>query len=185
MSRPCASPTPWETLVSYWAGELTGAEEAALEEHLFSCDTCAAESARLSAILEALRSMPAPLLTAEQLARMRASGREIPESRFSPGERKEVEIPPVDLFVHRLEGLDLAEATRVTFALRVEGTEMALVTHPDAPFDRDAGAVYVACSSHFAAAPPNTVAELRIERPEAPPEVVTYTILHRWAGPPG
>ena len=185
MSQPCASPTPWEALVGYWAGELPVVEEAALEEHLFSCDACAAESARLSAILEALRSMPAPLLTAEQLARMRASGREIPESRLSPGERREVEIPPVDLFVHRLEGLDLANATRVTFALRVEGTETALVPHPDAPFDRQAGAVYDACSSHFAGAPPNTVAEVRIERPQAPPEVVTYTILHRWTGLPG
>src|SRR5688572_23843595 len=52
----CPHPIPFETLVAYWVGELPEAEEAPLEEHVFSCAYCARRMEELAALGEGIRA---------------------------------------------------------------------------------------------------------------------------------
>jgi hypothetical protein len=175
----CAAPVPWETLVAYWAGDLAEGDEAALEEHVMGCATCAAESARVAAVTETLRGITPPVVTRATLAKLRARGARIDEHTMAPGEEKTVPMPRgVDFLIHRLGGLDLTGADRVRFMLRVESTGRVLVTIDEAPFDRDEGAVLVACQRHYAALPPDTRAEVTVRDASGAERVTSYLIVH-------
>jgi hypothetical protein len=175
----CTSPLSWEQLVDYWAGELSAEVEASLEEHLIGCAVCTATSASVAALTEAMRADIAPLLTADALARLRAKGLRIAENPMLPDERRQVRFPAdIDLLIHRLGGLDLSRATRVSFSLRVEETDHVIVETDDAPFDRTTGAVLLACQHHFDVLPPNTVAQVRTHDDRGIETVAEYTILH-------
>jgi len=50
---------PYPTLVALWAGELEESEAAAVDEHLFGCDACAAATERLAKVVGALRAVEA------------------------------------------------------------------------------------------------------------------------------
>lgn len=182
MSAACASPIGWDRLVDYWAGDLPAADEDLVEEHLFACPTCSAMSAAVASVTEALRAELAPLLAPEALARLRASSMRIAENRMLPGERKEVPFPAdIDLLVHCLGGLDLSRATRVGFRLRLEQSDAVVLDVDDAPFDRDGGAVLLACQHHFDVFPPDTIAEVRAVDDAGRETVASYAILHRFA----
>ena len=45
----------YPTLAALWAGELEEPEAAAIDEHLFGCDPCAAGTKRLAKVVGALR----------------------------------------------------------------------------------------------------------------------------------
>lgn len=184
MSPTCASAVDWATLVDYWAGELPPEQQQALEEHLFGCESCSERSASVASITESFRGMLPPVLTPEQLTALRQRGMSIVENRFAPGERKEVVFPAdVELLIHRLCGLPLEGATRVSFSLRAESDpQRVLVAQDDVPFDRESASVLVACQQHYASMPPDTVAELWIHGQEEPPRRLQFTILHRWPG---
>ncbi len=49
-----ACPT-YPALVALWAGELEESEAAAVDEHLFGCDACAAATERLARVVGTLR----------------------------------------------------------------------------------------------------------------------------------
>jgi Putative zinc-finger len=172
----------FEQLVDYWAGDLPDAEEAALEEHVFGCDACTKESARVAAITETFRAMIPPLLSPQVLSELRAKGTPIVENPMLPGEETSPRVPDEGILLHRLGGLDLATARRVSLTLRVQGTEHVLMQREDAPFDRARSEVLVACAKHFERLPPNTVAEVRVEDDRGATRVATYTILHKFAG---
>jgi hypothetical protein len=181
MSAPCESMASWETLVDYWAGELPRAEEDALEEHVMGCDDCARASARVAAITETFRSMLAPVIDKETLERLRARGLRILENPMLPGERKAVLFPAeIDLLIHRLGGLDLSRAARVTFEIRDEVSGRLLGAVEDAPFDRDSGTVLIACQKHYAHMPPDTVIEIRTQEDSGTEASTRYTVLHRF-----
>ena len=46
---------PYVALVALWAGELEESEAAAIDEHLFGCDPCAAATERLAKVVGTLR----------------------------------------------------------------------------------------------------------------------------------
>ncbi len=54
MSQPCGSPIPDDMLSDYWLGELSGADEQALEEHLLACDECSARLRSEAALAEGI-----------------------------------------------------------------------------------------------------------------------------------
>jgi hypothetical protein len=184
MIPTCASAVDWSTLVDYWAGELSPEQQQALEEHLFGCESCSERSASVASITESFRGMLPPVVTPELVAGLRQRGMSIVENHFSPGERKEVEFPAgVELLIHRLCGLPLEGATRVSFSLHVEGDpQRVLVAQDDVPFDRASGSVLVACQQHYASMPPDTVAELWVHGQGESPRRLQFTILHRWPG---
>jgi hypothetical protein len=184
MSAACAGPVGWPTLVDYWAGELSPDAQQALEEHLIGCESCSERSASVASITESFRGMLPPVVTPELVAGLRQRGMSVVENRFAPGERKEVVFPAdLELLIHRLCGLPLEGATRVSFKLRAESDpERVLVALEDVPFDRASGSVLVACQQHYASMPPDTVAELWVHGPGDSPRHLQFTILHRWPG---
>jgi hypothetical protein len=178
VTTPRACPVPWEAAVAYFAGELAAAEEAALEQHLFGCSACAAALEPVAAIVAAIRGLVPPVLTRPMLAALGARGVRVREAAWQPGERRlAVFGGDVDVLVHRLLG-DLAGASRVDVALRVEGSGELLLTLPDVPFDGGAGELLIACQRHFAALPPDVTFEVTAHRPRGPERVGSYTVRH-------
>lgn len=171
----------WAGLVDYWAGDLGADELAAHEEHLFGCEACSQLSAQVAAITEALRGQIPMLLTPSLVAQLHARGLRIVENPMQPGERRAVAFPKsADILLHRLGGLDLETATEVRCELRVESTGESITTVEEAPFDRARGEVLLACQQHFAAYPPDTLAEVRVRAADGGERIATYTILHQW-----
>lgn len=174
----CASPLSFETLVAYWAGELDTAETDRADEHLFSCAACTAASARIASITETLRAHGSPIVTPSRVAEWRARGRIIEDNVVAPNETSNVTFREQDFIIHHLGGLDLAGAERVQITVRVVETGALILEHPDAPYDREAGEVLVACQRHFAAFPPNIVFEATVHRAEGEAQHERYVVRH-------
>jgi anti-sigma factor RsiW len=179
---PCATPLGWEHLVAYWAGDVSPADEALLEEHLMGCADCSVTSARVAAITEALRKLIPPIVTRDLVEQLRAKGLRIRESSFVPGDRREEYFTSdVDVLIFRLGGLDLARAARIEFSLRDEGSGALLTTMDAAPFDVGADALLLCCQRHYASLPPDVIAEVRVFLRDGGQSVATYAIQHRFA----
>lgn len=184
MSAACQTPVSWADLVAYWAHDESALPEAALlalEEHLMGCAECSAESERVAQLTEGFRTILPVVLAPEQVAELRSQGTTIVDNPMAPGESREVPFPhEVDIVLHRLGGLDLSRATRVSFVLSVMGTEQVMIELPDVPFDRERGEVLVACQKHFADFPPDNVAEIRVQQDDGGKQQASYTLLHRF-----
>src|SRR5664280_3843445 len=110
----CSHPIAFETLVAYWAGDLSSEDEDAVELHVMGCARCTASSERVAAIALSVRALIPPLIAHDQVAKLRARGVRIEENAMVPGERKAVVFRrDVDVLLHRLGGLDLANASDV------------------------------------------------------------------------
>ena len=48
MKHACSQPVGYERLVAYWANDLPDDDVAAIDDQLFACDACSAESGRIS-----------------------------------------------------------------------------------------------------------------------------------------
>lgn len=169
----------WEDLVVYWAGDLELAAVDRLDEHLIGCGVCTAESARVAALSEAMRTFIPPLLDHATLASLLARGLRITENPLLRDERRTVVFPlDTDLLLHRLGGLDLSAVVRLSMRIIVEETGDLLFEDPSAPFDRDSGEVLIACQRHFAGMPPNIVAEVRMRDALGAEQVARYPIPH-------
>jgi predicted anti-sigma-YlaC factor YlaD len=178
----CTSPVPVEALVRYWAGDLASAELERIDEHLMSCEVCSAESARLSAVVEALRAFLLPAVSRDKLERLRAQGRRITENTFLPGARQQLVFSSeVDLLIHRLAGLDLTRVENVSLTIRSESTGQVMFEEASVVFDAHEG-VLIACQRHYAALPPDTVFELRARDASGAEQTAVYTILHVFDG---
>jgi len=144
----CPSPIPYETLVALWAGELTGADADAVDEHLFACDRCAAASEQLGVVLATMRELIPPVMTRAQRDQLAARGLRILDLAFDPGARGEATFArELDLLVFTLRG-DFAGAERVDVEVGVEGLPPVMeCLH--VPFDPARGEVLIACQQHF------------------------------------
>jgi hypothetical protein len=184
MSAACQKPVSWADLVAYWTHDseaLPQAELLTLEDHLMGCARCSAESERVAQLTEAFRGLLPPVLEPEQVAELRSQGLTIVDNPMAPGESREVMFPhEVDIVLHRLGGLDLSRATRVSFVLSVVGTEQVMIELPQVPFDRERGEILLACQKHFADFPPDNVAEVRVQKDDGGTQQASYTILHRF-----
>jgi anti-sigma factor RsiW len=179
MSSPCATPIAWDALVAYWAADLDDSAQDELEAHLMGCAACSAEAARVAAITETFRRALPPLLSPELLAQLRARGLRIVDNPIAPGEVNVARVgSDVDVFVHRLGGLALAQARRVSFEMRAEGTDHVMIAVDDAPFDREGNAVLVACHAHYASMPHDVVVDVRTLSADGSEALATYTIHH-------
>jgi hypothetical protein len=172
----CRAPIGHERLVAYWVGDLDAAEVAAIDDHLFGCDACTEESGRLAGLVQAFRTQIPPVITRDELERLRAKGAVLVETAFLPGRTQVVFDPRADLMIHRLGGLDLAHAERVEVTVRFESGGTAF-EEPFAPFDRERGEVLIACQRHFAMFPPDVVFDVRVHTPAAMTET-TYVVPH-------
>lgn len=174
----CASPILHEQLVEYWTSDLPAGETERIEAHLFGCEWCTHAAERVSQIVQAFRGALPPVIGREHLAALRAAGLTVVENDFAPGVRTPVTFERhVDLLIHRLGGLALAQAERVDVIVRSE-TGGPIFEEPDAVCDRDRGEVLIACQRHFAAFPRDIAVDVRVHRGGAPPTVTSYLIPH-------
>jgi hypothetical protein len=100
--RDCASPIALASVVDYWVGEHQRADE--LEEHLMSCATCSATTARFAAIAHGVRTLVrrggvALVLTPALLARLEQDGVRIRHHHVDPGGRTACTAGPEDELV--------------------------------------------------------------------------------------
>ena len=179
----CPNPIPWATLVDYWAGDLPPAKTNGVDEHLFACASCTSEAARVASVTETIRDMLPPAVSRARLEGLRAAGTRVRENVFAPGERRQVVFEAdVDLMIHRLAGLSLAGAERVSLQIVSESTGERMAATDRVPFERDEGAVLIACQRHFASLPADTRFEVAVHAPDRSVTAVAYTILHEYPG---
>jgi anti-sigma factor RsiW len=176
---PCSSPLSFDALVDWWTGDLPEADLDHVEEHLLGCPRCAAEAERVGAVVGALRDAIPTFVTRERVEALRARGLRIEENVFAPGVRQQVVFrPDLDLLIHRLGGLELADVVRVAVSAESESTGQRLVDLPEVPFDRAAGEVLVACQRHFRALPHDLLFRVRARDASGREQEAVYLVPH-------
>lgn len=143
-------PIALDRLFDAYAGELSEADEQALEDHAFACEVCGEAYARVGRLAGGLRSFIPPVITRQRLERLLEAGSRVTLTEVSAGASVRVRFAPdVDLLVHALRG-DLADADRVDVALESVGGA-PLTAFDDVAFDREHGEVLIACQRHYEA----------------------------------
>ncbi len=174
----CATPIPWEQLVAYWTGELDDSEVDGLDEHLVGCATCSAESARVTALTQALQELVPPVIDHAALAALHARGHQIRDNVIQPNDRHVAVFGAgTEFLIHRLR-IDLSLSTTVGVTVTVEETGAVLLHEPSVAFDRDTGEVLIACQRHFQAFPPNIVIEVCARDPAGGELIGRFAIPH-------
>jgi hypothetical protein len=167
-------------LVEYWTADLDEHATAAIEDHVFGCEACTREMARIQRVVAVFRGAVPPVISVEQLAELRKAGLALEENAFMPGTRTPVTFRAgVDVMIHHLAGLSLRDAARVSVTVRSESKGIVMHEDPLAPFDRERGEVLIACQKHFAALPTDIVFDVRVYR-DADVELATYSIPHQF-----
>lgn len=169
-----------DRIADYLAGFLDAADEAELEEHLFSCRDCSIEAEPLFALTAATRQAVPAIISPEHFEALEGEGRITQVNSMSPGQRADVLYPEDGkLLVHRLGGVDLSGVIRVDVELAdLEGRR--LVLYEDIPFDPVRGEVFVACQRHYARLfPQDIVVRLQVVLGDRREETSRYTLFHR------
>ncbi|HXV60739.1 MAG TPA: zf-HC2 domain-containing protein [Vicinamibacteria bacterium] len=170
----------FDRLADYLAGLLEESASDEVEEHLFSCPSCASESEQVSGLAAAIRNAVPPILSLERYEALSREGKIFAVNPMSPGEVAESRFPPEGkLLVHRLGGSDLSPAHRVDVAI-FDSQGVDLARFEDVPFDAARGEVLIACQRHFAALYPNDIV-FRVEAilGDDRGEEKRYTVWHR------
>ena len=179
MNAPCATPLSFETLVAYWAGDLSQAETDAVDMHVIGCAPCAAASERVAAITEGIRASISSVIRARELDALRARGLRVEENAVRPGERAPVLFRrDVDLLIHRLGELDLSRAERVALKVSSEKTGEVMMESPAVPFDAASGELLIACQRHFGELPHDVVFEISVIEAGIAKASATYFVPH-------
>lgn len=177
----CAKALSFESLVSYWAGDLGAAETDDVEAHVFACATCTTMSERIAAVTEKMRSLEPAVISAARLGELRAAGRRIQDNVVAPGARNRVVFSAQEFIVHHLGGLDLTDVDRVGLVVRADGTDHVVTEFPSAPFDAASGEILIACQRHFVVFPPNIAFEVTTFARGEAKNVTRYVVEHEWA----
>jgi len=176
---------PKETLVANWAGELGDEAAAAVDEHVFGCDACTAETERLAGLVGALREKIPFVISHAHRDRLVAAGTRIHVTPVEPTPDRAAKksarfTPDLDLLVFALRG-DLANADRIDVEIASPtGTPRYLLE--DVPFDRKAGEVLIACQRHFEGMFPAGDPVFSVHAVEAGERraVGDYVVAHVW-----
>lgn len=133
MTAPGCDRITLTQLTDYAAGELSEAEAATIEEHLYSCADCGARAAEFDAFIRAIGSAArsaevAGFVTDAILNRLAREGVRVRTFALSPGAVVPCAVWEGDeLMVIRLGG-DFGGATAFTVSLRAAGTEVIRAT---------------------------------------------------------
>jgi hypothetical protein len=133
MTAPGCVRIAFADLTDYAAGELSDADAASVEEHLFSCADCGARAAEFEAFVRAIggavRSAEVGgFVTDDVLNRLAREGVRVRTFALSPNATVPCAVWDDDeLMALRLRG-DIAGAGEYTLSQRVAGTEVSRVT---------------------------------------------------------
>jgi len=178
MKQPCSARVSWPDLVLYWARDPELSDLEGLEEHLMGCAECTADSEIVAKLALAARDFVPACVTRAHLGRLQERGARIVENAFVPSARKEVVFPKAsDLLIHRLGGMDFANADHVDLTVKIESSGAVLQNEKNVPFDTHEG-VFIACQRHFASLPPDVMFELRVTDVSGKVHEATYLIPH-------
>ena len=175
----------YETLVGLWAGELDESEAAAVDEHLFACDSCAAVTEHLASVVGGLREKIPFVISHAHRERLAEAGTRIHVTQVEPTPDRSASksarfTPDVDLLVFALRG-DVSKADRVDVEIASPTGEPRYVLE-DVPFDRKAGEVLIACQRHFEGMFPagDPVFSVHAIEAGARRAVGDYVVTHVW-----
>jgi len=144
----CARPTPFDTLIALWCGDLAADEADAVEEHLFGCDDCAEASDRLAKLVGSLVEFVPPVVSRAHVRRLLDRGKRVHETSVeADATARAVFASNLDLLVHVLRG-DLSRTDRVDVE-DLSQDQVPLVSFEGVPFDSETGEVLVACQRHY------------------------------------
>ncbi len=179
MNASCASPLSQELLVDYWSGELDAAAVDGIDEHVMGCDVCAAASARVAALREAVREIIPVVLSRDEVEALRQRGLRVVENPVRP-ETAALAVfgANVDLLIHRLGGLDLSRVQTAQVTVSVEPTGEVLTVEANAPFEREAGEILIACQRHFSAYPSKVVFDVQLVETGGARQNARYVVPH-------
>ena len=179
MNPVCAAPISSELLVEYWADELDAVAVDQIDEHVMGCAECAAASARMAALREAVRQIIPTMLSRGQVEALRARGLRIVENPVRP-ETRELAVfgAQTDLLIHRLGGLDFSRVETAHVTVSVESTGEVLTVEPDAPFERETGEILICCQRHFAIYPSNVAFDVRLVVAGGAERKARYVVPH-------
>jgi len=140
----CSRPIDPAVLADYWLADLPASEEAALEEHLMVCESCAHELDQIIALASGIRKLAREgalkmILTPEFLDGMAREGLRIREYAPSSGGSVQCTVTSQDDFLVSRLAADLRGIERLDLALcDVTGAELQRFT--DVPFQDSADA---------------------------------------------
>jgi len=190
----CANPIDAAVLADYWVAALPQTEEEAVEEHLFTCDECAARLSEITALAEGVRSLARggslQMIVSDAFLK-RAAEEGLRVRQYAPAAGGSVQCtvtPEDDLLIGRLAA-NLAGVRQVDLSIcnqdRVEQMRMT-----DIPFRSEGGDVVIQQSITWAkAAPTETLIVRMLDHDEAGGERLLgeYTFNHTrtMPGPPG
>jgi hypothetical protein len=170
---------PYETLVALFTGELSGAEVAAAEDHVFTCDRCAEAHVRLARLVDGLRETIPPVISHAQRDRLARAGKRLRVTHVQAGKDAFARFDDsVDMLVHVLHG-DLSRAERVDVEIVSSGAPLVVFEH--VPFDPAAGEVLIACQKHYAMYPRDTGFRVHAVEGGVRRQVGEYFVEHDWA----
>jgi len=181
----CSNPIDAAALSDYWLGLLAGASEDAVEEHLFSCDSCGGRLREVIALAEGIRQLAREgslrmVVSDAFLQRAAEEGMHIRQYTASPGGRVECTVTAEDdLLIGRLAA-DLTGIKRVDLSI-CDGTGMERQRLSDIPIHSGATSVVYQESITFAKAAQSTKMIFRLlTRDEAGEErsLGEYTFNH-------
>jgi hypothetical protein len=155
----CSHPLDAAILADYWLALLAKADEEAVEEHLFTCDECAARLRELIELAEGVRKLASEgalrmVVSDAFLKRATKEGLRVHEYALRPGDRVECTVTADDdLLVGRLAA-DLSGANRVDLCI-CDGQGIEQLRLPDIPIQTGASSVIYQESITFAKASPS------------------------------
>jgi len=141
----CTSPIDPAVLADYWLAVLAKPEEAAVDEHLFTCDECGARLREIVALAEGIRKLAREgsllmVVSDTFLERAAVEGLRVREYAPPPGGSIECTVTAEDdILIGRLAS-NLSSAKRVDLCICDQrGVERLRL--PDIPFDPGAGSI--------------------------------------------
>jgi hypothetical protein len=181
---PCTAPTPVATLIGYWLGELDGAREAELEEHLLGCEVCSAQLRHLVRLGEGIKHATRAgsvhaVLPAAFIQRLQASGLRVREYRLQPGGSVNCTVAPDDDLVIAHLHAQLSDVQRLDLLVD-DVTSGARWRAEDVAFDPAAEEVVLASNMAELRRLPVTTQRVRLVAVERATErvIADYTFNH-------
>lgn len=176
---------PLDLLAASALGELSGADEARVEEHVVSCSDCAARFeafVRLGPAIAALvRAHPAVFIATPSVVEKLEAERLVSRRYvLAPGGRVPCTVSPADIYTLTRLDAELAGASRVDLRSTLGIVE-------DIPFDPRTGSVYLVNRSATLLPLPTRDIDLRLVAVEADGSERTlgeYTLAHTAYAPP-
>jgi len=162
----CSGPIAATVLADYWIAALAKPEEAAIEEHLFTCDECGARLRDMIALAEGVHQLArqgslSMVVSDAFLKRAAEEGLRVREYAPPPGGSVECTVTAEDDFLIGRLAANLSGAKRIDLCLCDQrGVEQ--IRLPDIPFNPEGDGVVFQQSITYAKAAPSETMILRL-----------------------